>query len=223
MITPGDRRILGNLAKDVYRKCGKTDLRAGYQPLFEADYAVEWLQKDIRKVFDEYQKEKRLSEEARMSLKTHEKAVLDSIPGYVEQRKRELGYKTREDDGKKPKKPPRSALIFDPFYACGIIGLLAPSVLELYSAVTGDPAPKDALYSGVRSVVNKLPFVMGELPHPYLASPLEKSMANYLAGLFSGVTAGFVLDNGLKFISTKKRRWKQYKPLHRQVKQQLGI
>ncbi len=222
MITPGDRRILGNLAKDVYRKCGKTDLRAGYQPLFEADYTVGWLQKDIRRVFDEYQKEKRLSEEARMSLKTHEKAVLDSIPGYVEQRKEELGYKTREDDGKNPKKPSKLKKIFTPLRVSVGIGILVPSAIELYSAVTRDPAPKDALYSGVRSIANKLSWIR-DLPHPYFTSPFSKFLVNEISGFVSGTAAGIIAEEVAIPIFTKRKRWKQYKPLHKQIKQQLGV
>lgn len=222
MITQSERRIFRNLARDVYRECGKTDLRAGYQPLFEADYTVEWLRKGIKGVFAEYRNEKRLPEEAQMSLEHHEKAFLDSIPGYVEKRKAELGYKTREDDGKKPRKPPKLRKIFTPPRVGVGIGILVPAGIEIYSAVTGDSAPKDALYSGIRSVVNKL-LRTRDLPPPYLISPFKKFLVNGFSGFVSGTVAGIIAEEVAMPISRKRRRWKQYKLLHNQIKQQLGI
>ncbi|MCK4336257.1 MAG: hypothetical protein KAW40_06065 [Candidatus Aenigmarchaeota archaeon] len=223
MISSRDKSILRRLAKNIYRACGKIDLQTTYHPCFDKDYAVEWLQKDIKKVFGKYHNKKRLSEEAKSLLETHEKKILNSIPSYVEQKKKELGYSPHGKQEEETKKPSKFGKIFNPFTIPIAIGLLAPVGIEVYCAISGDPTPRNAFYSGVINVLDKLPYVEVDPLSNYYAQPLTKFLTNETAVLVPSVTVGFIADEIAKPVSEKRRRWKQYKPLHRQVKQQLGI
>lgn len=215
MITQRDKRIFRSLAKDIYRACGDTDLRMSYQQMFEADYAADWLEKDIIKVFEEY-RDKNLSEEARQSLEHHEKTTIASLPAYVQKRKLELGY------GKLTKTPEQGKFL-NTFTVITGLGLLAPVGIEIYCALSRDPAPRDAVYSWVSHVAERMPLVRGDAIPKHFTSPFKKFLTNELAGFVSGSFIGLIADETAKPLSKKIRRWKQYKPLHRQVKQQLGL
>jgi hypothetical protein len=217
MITQRDRRIFRRLARDIYNACGDTDLRTSYQQMFETDYATDWLRKDIAKVFEKY-RDKNLSEEARQSLEHHEKTTLSSLPAYVQKRKQELGY----DKNAKPRKPGK---LINPFTVITGAGILAPVGIEIYCAVTGDPTPRETVYTWISKLVNDSG-LFGEdkmMPPHYFTPAYKQFLTNELAGFLAGSGIGFVSDEIAKPITKKIRLRKQYKPLHRQVKQELGL
>lgn len=206
MITPRERRILKKLAEDIYHNCGEIDLRRTKDPRTGHDYATEWLQKAVSDTFEKYKNKRGLSEGTRGMLPEVENQILDFIPEYVEKTRKDLGYE-------KIKKPSKLSKV-DPSIITTALGVAIPVSIGFYSLFTNNLTPVDTMYSWLAYIADRLgPDSFGEIPPIDSVHFSVKFFLNGLAGGIGGFVTGLPFDARLE-----RRKKKQYKTLHDQVK-----
>lgn len=210
------RRNLKYLAENLYRACGKTDLKTSYQSLAGKDCAPEWIMKDVKNVFDVYIKKYAESPETVDLLEEKREAVLEMVPEYVRKRKVQLGYA----DPPEKSGPKKLINTFTVITAAGVIVPLAAEILW----AAGKTGPKCDIYTMIAKASEMIPFTDASLNETYKFCPSFVFAVNETAGLLFGASAGLAVDRISNYVSGKVRKIRRrdpHRPFYRKVKKIL--
>ncbi len=193
-----ERRVLKNLAKEIYLRCREMlpaviehDLRELRIPGTEKEL-IESLQGHVHYAFQLYQDNPYLSYGVKEMLPQIKDEIIRYIPHFVKKRKEELGIKENGKSLKFYEEPAGKGLIIG-----GVVGALFPDIIAgVYSTVTGDQTLKETVKSN-RALIN--------FSSNYLS--------NYYTLIYGGIIGG-IIGHAL-------RGRKQYGPFYKEVKRKL--